>query len=109
MPLSRAPFLPSSYWISGPSMTSIVTGDYVIVIRGEDDVADGQVRRVLGPDETKVEHRYTPGEWMPVLCWTGYVMWTPPENLIALTVDDQEMRRLFDGGYTRTGTIQLQF
>src|SRR5438094_609581 len=83
------------------------TGDYVIAMRGEDDVADGQVCRVLGPDETDVEHRYGPGEWMPVLCWTGYVMWTPPDNLVAIAVNDRQIRRLFDEGYARRGSDNL--
>ena len=52
-------------------LTSIKAGDFVIMIHGEDDIIDGQLCRIFDPDEPESSQVYSPGELVPVLCWTG--------------------------------------
>ena len=85
------------------------TGDFVLIIRGEDDVTDGQVCKVLAPDETETFHQYQSSDWMPVACWTGYLVWTLQENLIRIDGDLARIEELFQLGFSRNGSSSIRF
>ena len=85
------------------------SGDFVLIVIGNDDVADGQVCKVLAPDEAESFHRYQLDEWVPVVCWTGYLVWTTQDNLIEITGDRARLEHLFRLGLARTGTDTLSF
>jgi len=85
------------------------SGDYVVILRGVDDVSDGQLCRVLAPDESTSPHRYPPASWIPVFSWTGYVAWTNQENLVRIAVNVSKIEPLFQFGFSRTKPTLLQF
>jgi len=85
------------------------TGDYVVILRGVDDVADGQVCKLLAPDETSAPHAYFPKDWVPVLCWTGYMAWTAQDNLVRISARETDIEPLFQWGRSRVGSENLQF
>lgn len=85
------------------------TGDYVVMLRGVDDVSDGQICKVLAPDESAAVHRYRPQDRVPVHYWTGYIAWTSQDNLVPITVNATEIEPLFQLGFSRTGSEHLQF
>ena len=85
------------------------TGDYVLIIQGEDDVSDGQVCKVLAPDETETFHQYPATDCLPVLCWTGYLVWTHQENLIEIDGDHARIRELFQLGCSRNESRTVRF
>ena len=85
------------------------SGDYVVNIRGVDDVSDGQLCRVMAPDESSRFYRFPLEEWVPVLCWTGYIAWTTQENLIEVAGDDARLGQLFRCGFARSGSAPVRF
>ncbi len=85
------------------------TGDFVLIIRGEDDVPHGQVCKVLAPDETETFHQYQSTDWVPVVCWTGYLVWTLHENLIEIDGYRARIEELFQMGFSRNGSAALRF
>ena len=85
------------------------TGDYVLIVRGVDDVLDGQLCKVIGPDETSSFHEYLEGVRVPVLCWTGFMVWTTSENLIPITSDAHETEQIFVAGMSRSESAQIMF
>ncbi len=76
------------------------TDDYVILVRGVDDVPSGQLCRVLAPDETAAFHRYSASDWIPILSWTGYVVWSAQDNLIEVSGDNARLEQLFQYGFS---------
>ena len=87
----------------------LFSGDYALIIRGKDDVSDGQVCRILAPDESEAYHRYQDGDAIPALCWTGYLVWTTHDNLIKITGENGRIDDVFRFGHSRTGSVTLQF
>ena len=85
------------------------TGDYVLIIQGEDDVSDGQVCKVLAPDETATFYQYPTTDCLPVLCWIGYLVWTHQENLIEIDGDHARIRELFQLGCSRNEFRTVRF
>jgi hypothetical protein len=85
------------------------SNDYVLIRHGVDDVCDGQLCKVLAPDESAAPYQYQRGEWVAVHCWTGYIAWTSQDNLIPLAVSAPEVESLFEMGRSRTGAGLLQF
>jgi hypothetical protein len=89
----------------------LLSGEYVVIITGEDDVADGQLARVISPND-EPNWAYDPDDNVRVACWTGYELYTPANNLIRVRVDgcdDSRMAKLFESGRSRTGTMEIQF
>jgi hypothetical protein len=85
-------------------LSVLQTGDYVVIEQDVDDVRAGHVCRVLGPDESSIFHRYGAEEWVPVLCWTGYVAWTTQDNLIEVSGDGSRLDRFFQLALLNEGT-----
>jgi hypothetical protein len=85
------------------------SGDFVVMTRGIDDVADGQICKVLADDEYSDPYRYGPRDAVAVLCWTGYLAWTPQDNLIPIAGNSRAIDALFRWGGARTGSACLQF
>ena len=85
------------------------TGDYVIIIRGEEDVFDGQLCCVLDPREAETSYTYQPDTRLPVLCWTGYMVWTGFDNLVKVTANPVVLESLFRAGRNRSGHAQITF
>lgn len=85
------------------------TGDHVLILCGTDDVFDGQLCRVFDPDQPDTTRTYSPGQWVPVLCWTGYAAWTKFENLVAITGDTAKFGSLFREGWGRAGSETITF
>ncbi len=99
-------------------------GQYVIIIDGQDDVADGQLCRVLArseepnyeesdfPEGTDLR-TYHPGEVVLVLCWTGFLVGTQYENLIpvnpASEANSAAIVALFEASRGRSGAMTVQF
>lgn len=95
---------------AGPGDHSMLkTGDYVLIIHGEDDVSDGQICKVLAPDESETFHRYSATDCVPVLCWTGYLVWTHQQNLIEIAGDRARIRKLFQMGFSRNESHLVRF
>lgn len=84
-------------------------GDYALIIEGIDDVSDGQICRVLTPDECDGSHEYSPVVLVPILCWTGYMAWTDQSNLIPVAANSTEIAALFQAGFSRKESETLQF
>jgi hypothetical protein len=85
------------------------TGDYAIIINGQDEVGDGQVCRVLSPDEDASPHFYDESEPVALLCWTGFVVWSEPDNLIPIEGDAVQIDQLFALGISRVGSQTIPF
>ena len=85
------------------------TGDYALIVKGIDDVFDGQVCNVLGPDETNSPWEYIRDEHVCILSWTGYLAWTTQDNLVPVAGDSAALERLFETGRLRSGPAQISF
>lgn len=85
------------------------TGDYVLIADGIDDVFDGQLCKVMSPDEDSSPHEYRQSDQVPVLCWTGYMVWTKFDNLIPITCETRETEALFKRGFSRSVSATLSF
>ncbi len=99
-------------------------GQYVIIIDGQDDVADGQLCRVLArseepnyaPDDFPAGtdlRTYYPGEVVLVQCWTGFLVGTLFENLISVNPASEaasaDLVTLFEASRGRSGAMTVQF
>ncbi len=104
--------------------TTLTAGQHAIIITGQDDVADGQLCRVLARSEEPNYatsdfpagtdlRTYHPGEEVLVLCWTGFLVGTRYENLIAVTPANEVARAalivLFETGRCRRDEMIVPF
>lgn len=105
------------------TVNTLQAGTYAIIRDGQDDIADGQVCRVLARDQ---EPNYRPGDYAEgtdlmvytspegvlVECWTGYRAWTAFDNLIPILIPDppvSALALLFVEGNERVGDMVVEF
>lgn len=106
---------------------SLMSGTYVIIKNGVDDIADGQLGRVIARDQ---EPNYRPGDYpedmnlehydrssgpcgVLIQCWTGFIAWTDFDNLIPIEPTNDAaasaLALLFVAGNARSGDMVVKF